>query len=109
MTDATEQLRQEVAAQRGDIKELTVSINKLATAIAEKEIHDHHMAEKQKGMEGRINNHADRIKTIEAALAGISARKEIVDWVVKPLITIAISVMIGGAFYGFVLSKGAGG
>lgn len=102
-----EKILEKLNQQDAKFDSLTSSISELAQAIARKEAHDHHIDEKLLDLKGRIDNHSNRIKTLEHIQSGDSARRELINWIVKPAVGLIGLGLVAAIIMG--IKSGIGG
>lgn len=103
MTDPIQQLSNKMDSK---FDQLTESISQLAQAIARREERDHHIDEKLSEQKRTVDTHGQRIDALEKVQAGDSARKELINWIVKPMLGLVGAAIFAAIVWG--ASNGVG-
>lgn len=94
-------LETQQAETNGELRGLTKQIGDLVTILARKEAHDENNVRRIEDLEKRVTNHGTRLADVEKVQAGQQAERKIVEWVVKPAITLIVAALVGGALYAY--------
>lgn len=106
MADMETEIIKRLDRQDETLRELTRGISDFAQIVARKEVQDQHFAKMHEDASNRLNNHSERLRTLENIAAGDASKNQIRDWIWKAAITLVVSAAGGGIVWAIAQQVG---